>query len=116
MNSKLIYSYQLITYQLITHRHQTKAHHFSLNHNSFFYITTSKFGIRSEPPHMYISHKWSYIETICPTQSQSHILTYSLSGSYMFGSACPSHISSFSHLTTTGTIRPAQPHYHIYSS
>ena len=82
---------------------------------------------------IYISHKWSHTETICPTQSQSRNLTtlHIISGSYSPSSACPSHIFSFFlHVTTTGTIRLVQfqishsvkaicqfqPHYHTCSS
>ena len=45
---------------------------------------------------------------LSPSLTSSHSHIYISLGSYTSGSACPSHISSFSHVTTTGTIRPAQ--------
>ena len=65
---------------------------------------------------------------LSPSLTSSHSHIYISLGSYTPGSAFPSHISSFSHVTTTRTIRlaqfqisqsvkaidPAQPHYHTY--
>ena len=45
---------------------------------------------------------------LSPSLTSSHSHIYISLGSYTPCSACPSHISSFSHVTTTGTIRPAQ--------
>ena len=95
----------------ITYHHETKTHYFLWNQNSLIHISTPQFGIRPKPPHKYFSHKWSHTETIRPAQSQfshPHILTFHLLCSYTPVSACPYHNSFFSHVTTTGTIHPAQ--------
>ena len=82
---------------------------------------------------MRISHKWSHTRTIHLAQSQfshPHFLTFHLLGSYTLGSAYPFHNSTFSFVTTTRTIhpaqfqilhivkaiRPSQPHYHTFTS
>ena len=93
---------------------------------------TSYFGIRPEPPHMCISHKWSHTETIHQAQSQSHNLTSShkIPNSYISRLSLPiSHfhffpcdhywnypLGSVPNFTSVKAIHQAQPYYHTFSS